>query len=145
MKNLFAITTIICLALSCSAPSSTEEAETESSNIPAAMEETPAAENVLRHVVLFKFKESATPDDIKKVEEAFAALPAKIPEIKGFEWGTNNSPEGLDKGYTHCFFLTFANDEGRATYLPHPDHKVFGELIGPYIEDVLVVDYFTGK
>ena len=96
----------------------------------------------LRHVVLFKFKESATPDDIKKVEEAFAALPSKIPEIKAFEWGTNNSPEGLDKGFTHCFFLTFDSEEGRSVYLPHPDHKAFGEGIGPYLEDVLVVDYW---
>ena len=47
----------------------------------------------LRHVVLFKFKEGTTQSDIRKVEEAFKALPEKIPQIKGFEWGTNNSPE----------------------------------------------------
>ena len=61
----------------------------------------------LRHVVLFKFKEGTTPTDIQKVEAAFVALPSKITEIKDFEWGLNNSPEGLDKGFTHCFFLTF--------------------------------------
>ena len=98
---------------------------------------------MLRHVVLFKFKESATPEDIATVEAAFKKLPAKIPEIKGFEWGTNNSPEGLDKGFTHCFFLSFENEEGRATYLPHPDHKAFGDVLGPHLEDVLVVDYWT--
>ena len=97
----------------------------------------------LRHVVLFKFKESSTADDIKKVEDAFAALPDKISQIKRFEWGTNNSPEGLDKGFTHCFLLTFASEEDRAIYLPHPDHKAFGAIIGPHLEDVLVVDYWT--
>lgn len=97
----------------------------------------------LRHVVLFKFKESATAKDIAKIEKAFTALPDKIPQIKGYEWGTNNSPEELDKGFTHCFFLTFNSEEDRAIYLPHPDHKAFGGLLGPYLEDVLVLDYWT--
>ncbi len=58
---------------------------------------------MLRHVVLFKFKDSSSPEDIKKVEDAFRALPSKIKEVKAFEWGTNNSPEGLNEGLTHCF------------------------------------------
>ena len=97
----------------------------------------------LRHVVIFKFREDATQADIHKVEEAFAALPAKIDAISGFEWGTNNSPEGLNKGFTHCFLLTFDSEEARAEYLPHPDHKAFGGMIGPYIEDVMVVDFWA--
>ena len=103
-----------------------------------------APKKQLRHVVLFKFKESATEADIQSVEAAFSALPGKIPEIKAYEWGTNNSPEGLDKGFTHCFFLTFDSEEGRAIYLPHPDHKAFGDVLRPHLEDVLVVDYWTG-
>ena len=97
----------------------------------------------LRHVVLFKFKEGTSAADIKKVEDAFAALPGKIPQIKDFEFGTNNSPEGLDKGFTHCFFLTFDDEAGRDIYLPHPDHKKFGEVLTPHLGDVLVVDYWT--
>ena len=97
----------------------------------------------LRHVVLFKFKEGTTPADIQKVEAAFVALPSKISEIKDFEWGLNNSPEGLDKGFTHCFFLTFDSEEGRAVYLPHPAHKAFGKVLGPHLNDVLVLDYWT--
>ena len=42
----------------------------------------------LRHVVLFKFKEGTTQSDIRKVEQAFKALPEKIPQIEGFEWGS---------------------------------------------------------
>lgn len=105
--------------------------------------ETPKDAKKLRHVVMFKFKEGTSQENITIVEKAFKALPNKIPEIKDFEWGTNNSPEGLDKGFTHCFFLTFDNEEGRAAYLPHSDHKAFGEILGPFLEDVLVVDYWT--
>lgn len=104
---------------------------------------TQANDSVLRHVVLFKFKEGTPPSDIKKVEKAFSALPSKIPQIYGYEWGTNNSPEGLDKGFTHSFFLTFKSEEDRAVYLPHPDHKAFGDVLGPHLDDVLVIDYWT--
>ncbi len=97
----------------------------------------------LRHIVLFKFKETTTSENIKKVENAFAALPSKIKEIKAFEWGTNNSPEGLDKGFTHSFVVTFDSEEGRAIYLPHPDHQAFVEVLKPHLEDVLVIDYWV--
>jgi hypothetical protein len=47
----------------------------------------------LHHVVCFKFKSSATPQDIKKVEEAFKELKQKIPQVVSLEWGTTVSPE----------------------------------------------------
>ena len=102
-----------------------------------------AKTKMLRHVVLFKFKDSATPAQIKEVEAAFRKLPTQIKEIKGYEWGLNNSPEGLNQGFTHCFFLTFDSEEARAVYLPHPDHKAFGKVLGPYLDKVLVIDYLT--
>lgn len=100
-------------------------------------------EKVLRHIVLFKFKESATESEIAAVVQAFRELPLKIAEIKDFEWGINNSPENINKGFTHCFLLTFQSEEDRAIYLPHPDHKAFGKVLVPILEDVLVVDYWT--
>jgi hypothetical protein len=100
-------------------------------------------DSLLRHVVLFQFKESASAEDIAMVEEAFGALPEKIAEIADFEWGTNNSPEGINRGYTHCFFLSFQSEADRDAYLPHPAHQAFGEVLGPYLEQALVVDYWT--
>jgi len=97
----------------------------------------------LRHAVFFKFNETSSPEDIKKLEDAFAALPSKIKEIKDFEWGMNNSPEGLHKDFTHCFFVTFNSEDDRATYLPHPDHKAFVAMLGPHVADVLVFDYWA--
>lgn len=106
----------------------------------------PAPEGkVLRHVVLFKFKDTATPEQVKQVEEAFRALPSKIELIRGFEWGTNVSPENLNQGYTHCFFLTFASDKDRDAYLVHPAHKEFGKLLGPYLDKVTVIDFWAQK
>jgi hypothetical protein len=98
---------------------------------------------LLRHVVMFKFKDGTTPEDIKKVEEAFKALPSQIKEIKGFEWGTNNSPENLNQGFTHCFFLSFKSEQDRAVYLPHPAHKAFGAVLTPFLDKVMVLDYWV--
>lgn len=100
---------------------------------------------LLRHVVLFKFKDASTPADVKKVEDAFRALPSKIKQIKSFEWGKNNSPEGLDQGFTHCFFVTFKNEKDRAVYLPHPAHQAFVEVLKPHLDKVLVFDYWAGR
>jgi Stress responsive A/B Barrel Domain len=99
----------------------------------------------LRHVVLLKFKDGTTAADIKKVEDAFRALPSKIKEIKSLEWGINNSPESLNQGFTHCFFVSFSNEKDRAVYLPHPAHKAFGETLHPYLDKVLVIDYWAEK
>jgi hypothetical protein len=107
---------------------------------PAAQGAKPKAGR-LRHVVMFKFKDSATPEQIKKVEDAFRALPSKIPQVAGFEWGTDESPEHLAQGFTHCYFLTFRNQADRDTYLKHPAHKAFGQVLHPYLDKVLVVDY----
>lgn len=99
----------------------------------------------LVHMVSFKFKESVTKEDIKKVETAFAGLQKKIPQILSYETGTNNSPEGLDKGFTHGFVLTFHSGQDRDDYLIHPHHKDFGKLVGPLLEDVFVVDFWNGQ
>lgn len=138
MKNLLFVLLALGLLSGC-----VEKEEEEKVVEKEVIEASPKKQ--LRHVVLFKFKESATEADIQSVEAAFSALPSKIPEIKGYEWGTNNSPEGLDKGFTHCFFLTFDSEEGRAVYLPHPDHKAFGDVLRPHLEDVLVLDYWTSE
>ncbi|MEN1786247.1 MAG: Dabb family protein [Bacteroidota bacterium] len=98
---------------------------------------------LLRHLVLFKFKAETTSEAVITLEQAFADLPSKIPEIVAFEWGLNNSPEGLNEGFTHCFLVSFSNEADRDNYLPHPEHKKFVELAGPYIEKALVVDYWT--
>lgn len=100
-------------------------------------------EKELRHVVLFKFKDSAMEKDVNMVCEAFAHLPKEISEIKAFEWGENNSPEGLNQGLTHAFVLTFHSEADRDAYLIHPAHKEFGKKLGPHLDKVTVVDYWV--
>lgn len=96
---------------------------------------------LLRHVVLFAF--DGTPAEVRQVEEAFCQLPAQIPEIHAFEWGTDVSVENIQQGFTHCFLLSFASASDRDTYLVHPAHQAFGKLLQPVLAKVLVVDYWV--
>jgi hypothetical protein len=110
---------------------------------PAANAQDNAGSKALRHVVLFKFKDTSKPADVEKVEQAFAGLSQKIKLIKAFEWGTNVSPENVNQGLTHCFLVTFSSEKDRDDYLVHPDHKAFVDVAGPHIDKVTVVDYWT--
>lgn len=105
----------------------------------------PTLEKPLQHAVFFEFKEDAPSESVKRVEEAFSALPSKISPIHSFEWGKNNSPEKHDDGFTHCFLVTFADEEARADYLPHPDHKAFVEVLKPVLKKVRVLDFWATR
>ena len=110
-----------------------------------AMSQTGNKENLLRHVVLFKFKDTASAAGIRKVEDAFRLLPQQIKTIKDFEWGTNSSPENLNSGFTHCFFVSFVSEKDRDDYLPNAAHQAFVEVLKPYLDKVLVIDYWAKK
>ena len=147
MKKTFLSFSTGILLLGAVAFSSCQNADSKSETTESEKVTTEPTESkkMLRHVVLFKFKDSSTPAQVKEVEDAFLALPSKIKEIKSLEWGTNNSPENLAQGFTHCFFVTFNSEEDRAVYLPHPDHKAFGATLGPHLDKVLVIDYWTNE
>ncbi len=100
---------------------------------------------ILRHVVMFGWKAGTDSNSINKIVTAFKALPGKIDLIKGFEYGTNNSPEKLTNGLTHCFLLTFKSEADRDAYLIHPDHKAFGGQLKPMPDYITVLDYWATK
>ncbi len=106
-------------------------------------QEKPA--KMLRHIVMFQFKGTSAKEEVQKVVEAFRSLKQSIPQVAGFEYGTNNSPEGLDNGFTHCFLVTFKSEADRDAYLPHPKHKEFVEVLKPHLEKVQVFDYWSAE
>ncbi|MEL6305537.1 MAG: Dabb family protein [Bacteroidota bacterium] len=128
------------LFVSCNSKVAKNTAQTEVNPVV----EKNTKDSVLRHVVLFKFKEDATAAEVENLNLAFNALPEAIPEIKAFEWGINDSPENFHQGFTHCYLLTFNSVRDRdSIYAPHPAHKAFGESLQPHLEKVFVVDYWT--
>lgn len=98
---------------------------------------------VLKHIVLFAFKDTSSEQDIQEVIDAFVNLKQAIAGVQELEWGTNVSIENLAQGFSHCFQLSFLSEADRNAYLPHPAHKAFGEILSPHLEKVLVVDYWA--
>jgi hypothetical protein len=98
---------------------------------------------MLRHVVLFKWKPETPAAKIAEIEAAMHALPSQIPQIAGYEWGTDVSVQGLSQGFTHCFVVSFQSEADRDIYAPHPAHAAFLALSKPHREVVMTFDYFA--
>ncbi len=101
-----------------------------------------SSKKLLRHVVIFKFNDSSSPEDVQHVADTFYALKKSVPQIKDMEWGINNSPEQFNQGFTHCFIISFKSEKDLADYQNDPNHKAFQEVLKPHMEKVFVVDYW---
>ena len=110
---------------------------------PLAAADPPA--RLLRHVVMYKFKDGATKEQVQQVVDAFAGLPKQIDAIVGFEHGTNVSKEGKSEGFTHVFVVSFRDEAGREAYLKHPAHDAYVQVVKDKREKVVVFDYWAGK
>jgi len=142
MRNfLYLALTIFIFACQTTPESATQAVESTVSSVAAAVSSQP--DSILRHAVYFAYNDDTSPAQITEIETAFAKLPSQIEGIEGFEMGVNSSPEGINKGLTHAYLLTFYSDAARDAYLPHPAHKAFGALLTPHLKDVMVIDYWT--
>jgi hypothetical protein len=99
-----------------------------------------------KHIVLVKVRPDLAEAQLQLVFAELGGLKNSIAGIINFSWGALNSPEGLDRGYTHAFEIEFENAAARDAYLPHPEHqRVAGEVLLPALQDgvnsVLVFDY----
>ena len=104
-----------------------------------------AADKVLRHIVMYKFKDDVKPAQVQEVIDAFAGLPKKVDTIVGFEHGTNVSKEGKAEGFTHVFVVTFKNEADLAAYLVHPAHDAYVKVVRDRREKVIVLDYWADR
>ena len=113
--------------------------------VPALASAAAPTDKVLRHVVMYKFKKTATPEQVEQVVAAFSGLPKKIDAIIGFERGTNVSQEGKSDGFTHVFVVTFKDEAGRDAYLKHSAHDAYVQVVKDKREKVVVFDYWAEK
>ncbi len=100
---------------------------------------------VLKHIVLYKFKDDQTPQQVQEVVDAFAALPGKIDTVAGLQYGTNVSEENKSEGLTHCFLVTFRDAAGRDAYIKHPAHQEYVNLVKDRREKVVVFDFWADE
>jgi hypothetical protein len=98
---------------------------------------------LLRHVVLFKFRDSSSEDEVAHVVSSFMSLKSQVPQIVAMEWGRNISEENHHQGFTHCFVISYRSIQDLNDYQKHPAHLDFQQILSPHMEKVFVVDYYS--
>ena len=98
---------------------------------------------VLRHLVMYKFKDGLPAAEVQQVIDAFAGLPKQVDAIIGFEHGPNVSQEGKSEGLTYAFQVTFRDEAGLAAYLKHPAHDAYVQVVKDRRDKVVVFDYWA--
>jgi hypothetical protein len=95
----------------------------------------------VKHIALFKFKDSATPEQIDNIFNDFLDITETIPGIEDYVSGPNCSPEAKNQGYTHGFVMTFTDMAALNAYLPHAEHERVKAGMAPHVDSVLVFDF----
>lgn len=99
----------------------------------------------VKHLALLRLQPSTSREDIAEIFEGLDDLVGKIPGLLDVAGGPYNSPEGLHKGFTHAFVMTFTDSAARDAYLTHPDHEVIKEKIIRHLSaglaDVIAFDF----
>jgi hypothetical protein len=78
---------------------------------------------MITHMVLFKVRRDVPQAEIDGIFADLAALRRRIDGITAFAGGPYSSPEGMQRGFTHGFCMTFSSATARDAYLPHPEHE----------------------
>ena len=95
---------------------------------------------MLRHVVLFRWNDGTTGEQVQAVADRLRRLPAEIPEISKYSVGRDL---GLTEGAADFSVVAeFASVEDWQAYIQHPAHlRAIEEVIAPIRESRVVVQY----
>lgn len=95
----------------------------------------------VQHMVLVKFKPEVTTTRIGELFQLVRSMRRTIPGIEYCDGGPYSSTEGLDRGFTHGFLVTFRDARARDAYLPHPEHAKVRDALLEVIESVIAFDF----
>lgn len=95
---------------------------------------------MVEHIVLFKWKAEATPEQIATAIAGLAGLKEQVPNILDLTVGENFTDRG--QGFTHGLVVRFPDKAALEVYGPHPAHQhVVQNFINPIRDNVLALDY----
>jgi hypothetical protein len=95
----------------------------------------------VKHIVLLKFKEGTSEEQIAKFFDDVLDLSETVPGIDDYVSGTNCSPENSSQGLTHGFIMTFSDVAARDAYIVHPEHERFKTMAMTMVETALIFDF----
>lgn len=81
---------------------------------------------MIRHIVLVKFNDTVTPADVDDIFAELHEIKDQVPGVLSITSGRSESPEKIERGYTHGFVVDFTDWAALEAYQVHPDHKKLG-------------------
>ena len=93
---------------------------------------------MIKHVVIWKFKEENKEENMKKAKQILLALPAIIPEIKKMEVYFDISHKEMSMDL--MLDTEFETVEAMNTYAVHPEHVKVAGFIRGVVESRVVLD-----
>jgi len=85
---------------------------------------------MVRHIVLFRWKEGTTPEQVAAALDGLRTLPARIPEIRAYVVGADIG--GMDGHWDVAVTGDFDDLAAFRTYFDHPAHQaVVKERVAP--------------
>jgi quinol monooxygenase YgiN len=94
---------------------------------------------MITHVVLFKFKQEATADEIQQLAEGLGALPQLIEEIREFRFGVDVLH--TERSYDLGLVSNFDDLEALQRYQIHPEHQKVVAQVKAIAASVVAVDF----
>jgi hypothetical protein len=86
---------------------------------------------MIRHVVMFRWNDSVTDEQLVGMASALDALPGEIPEIVSYHHGRDLGIGATN--FEYSITADFADVDGFTAYRDHPDHQRF------------IADHITGR
>ncbi|MFN8105158.1 MAG: Dabb family protein [Acidimicrobiia bacterium] len=87
---------------------------------------------MFRHVVMFRWRDDATPEDVAAVSAQLAALPALVGSVREYRFGPD---AGVNDG--NCEFVIVADFDDVDAYLVYRDHPEHQRVIRDHIAPIL--------
>lgn len=84
---------------------------------------------MISHCVFIRYRQDATDAMRDDIYKGLQALKPRIPGLTHIVIGANSSPEGLDKGFSEGFIVTFRDAAARDRYLADEEHAKVGAKI----------------
>ncbi len=95
---------------------------------------------MIRHVVMFRWKEGVDDAHVQATAEALRALPGQIPEILSYSCGSDVGIAATN--FDFAVSALFAGTDEFVTYRDHPAHQaVVQTLIGPHVTERCAVQF----
>lgn len=96
----------------------------------------------IRHVALFRWAESTTPEQVADIERRLAGLPGSIPQLRAYAFGADL---GIGSGNFDFAVVADVDDEaGFVAYRDHPAHQEVLGVLRPLLAERAAVQFPTG-